>query len=106
MIPKWALNVVANTLQEMKNFRSGKNETCMDRDINQSLKIVNKILSGQELDGLERLSKDGIPDPVLATLKNYYKRYAGCSAAQMSVKMYTCLDIADELGYTDEDIIK
>ena len=58
-VPRWVLEEIEDTLRIQNNIRieEGKDETCQDRNIRQSLNCVRKLLRGIELTGGERFEK-------------------------------------------------
>ena len=58
-VPRWILEEIKNTLRIQNNInieasrKSG--ETCQDRNVRQSLLLVEKLLDGREITGMERL---------------------------------------------------
>lgn len=58
-VPRWVLEEIKNTLRIQNNIniedsrKSG--ETCQDRNVRQSLLLVEKLLDGREITGMERL---------------------------------------------------
>lgn len=58
-VPKWFLENVENTLRIQNNINLDKKtgETCQDRNVKESLNGLRKLLSGEELTGMERLEK-------------------------------------------------
>lgn len=58
-VPRWILEEIKNTLRIQNNInieaarKSG--ETCQDRNVKQSLLLVEKLLDGREITGMERL---------------------------------------------------
>ena len=59
IVPRWFLESVENTLRIQNNINLDRKnrETCQDRNIRGSLNGVRKLLSGEELTGMERLEK-------------------------------------------------
>lgn len=59
VVPRWFLEAVEDTLRIQNNINLDKKteETCQDRNIRESLNGVRKLLSGEELTGMERLEK-------------------------------------------------
>lgn len=56
LIPRWCLENIENTLRIQYNISQSKDwETCQDRNIKGSLNCIRKLLSGEELTGMERL---------------------------------------------------
>lgn len=58
-VPRWVLEEIENTLRIQNNIsiEEGKDQTCQDRNIKQSLNCVRKLLRGIELTGMERIEK-------------------------------------------------
>lgn len=58
-VPRWVLKEIENTLriQNNINIEAGRKsgETCQDRNVRQSLLLVEKLLDGREITGMERL---------------------------------------------------
>lgn len=58
-VPRWILEEIKNTLriQNNINIEAGRKsgETCQDRNVRQSLLLVEKLLDGREITGMERL---------------------------------------------------
>lgn len=56
-VPKFVLEDILNTLRIVKNCRSDKSETCLDRCIVRNINQLNKLLTGEKITGLEGLNK-------------------------------------------------
>ena len=57
-VPKFVLENILNTLTVVKYFRRAKSETCLDRCIaKKNINQLNKLLTGEEITGLEGLNK-------------------------------------------------
>ena len=56
-VPKFVLEDILNTLRIVKNYRSDKSETCLDRCIVRNINQLNKLLTGEKITGLEGLNK-------------------------------------------------
>lgn len=56
-VPKFVLEDIFNTLRIVKNYRSDKSETCLDRCIVRNINQLNKLLTGEKITGLEGLNK-------------------------------------------------
>lgn len=61
-VPRWILEQIKDTLRIQNNInledseKSGW-ETCQDRNVRQSLLLVEKLLDGREITGMERFEK-------------------------------------------------
>ena len=56
-VPKFVLEDILDTLRIVKNYRSDKSETCLDRCIAKNINQLNKLLTGEKITGLEGLNK-------------------------------------------------
>jgi len=56
-VPRWVLEQIEDTLQIQYNIYEGKQETCQDRNIRESLLLTHKLLRGIEITGMERFEK-------------------------------------------------
>lgn len=56
-VPKFVLEDILNTLRIVKNYRSDKSETCLDRCIVRNINQLDKLLTGEKITGLEGLNK-------------------------------------------------
>lgn len=60
-VPRWFLDSVENTLRIQNNINQPDmkktGESCQDRNIRQALNGIRKLLSGEELTGMERLER-------------------------------------------------
>ena len=56
-VPKFVLEDILDTLRIVKNYRSDKSETCLDRCIVRNINQLNKLLTGEKITGLEELNK-------------------------------------------------
>ena len=56
-VPKFVLENILNTLTVVKYFRRAKSETSLDRCIAKNINQLNKLLTGEEITGLEGLNK-------------------------------------------------
>ena len=52
-VPKFVLEDILDTLRIVKNYRSDKSETCLDRCIVRNINQLNKLLTGEKITGLE-----------------------------------------------------
>ena len=52
-VPKFVLESILNTLIVVKFLRRDKSETCLDRCIAKNINQLNKLLTGEEITGLE-----------------------------------------------------
>ena len=61
IVPRWFLESVEDTLRIQYNINQPDmiktGETCQDRNIQQSLNELHKLLKGEELNGMERFEK-------------------------------------------------
>lgn len=61
-VPRWILEEIENTLRIQNNIRLEKirksGETCQDRNIRQSLLLVEKLLNGRKITGMERFENN------------------------------------------------
>lgn len=55
-VPKFVLEDILDTLRIIKNYRSDKSETCLDRCIVRNINQLNKLLTGEKITGLEGLN--------------------------------------------------
>lgn len=78
-IPRWFLEAVEDTLRIQNDINLDKKteETCQDRNIRESLNGVRKLLSGEELTGMERLEKlhPSLSSNLDGAAKEYLKQY-------------------------------
>lgn len=56
-VPKFVLENILNTLTVVKYFRRAKSETFLDRCTAKNINQLNKLLTGEEITGLEGLNK-------------------------------------------------
>lgn len=61
-VPRWILEQIKYTLRIQNNInledsRESGVETCQDRNVRQSLLLVEKLLDGREITGMERFEK-------------------------------------------------
>lgn len=61
-VPRWILEQIKDTLRIQNNInledsRESGVETCQDRNVRQSLLLVEKLLDGREITGMERFEK-------------------------------------------------
>lgn len=55
LVPKWILEHIEDTLRVQYNIYEGKTDTCQKRNVKHSLILAKKLLSGDEITGMERL---------------------------------------------------
>lgn len=54
-VPRWILKDIEDTLRIQYNIYEGKTDTCQKRCIKTALIQTRKLLSGDEITGMERL---------------------------------------------------
>ena len=57
-VPEYVLKSIENTLRRWANINNSyKKESCLDRDTIGDMNCIRKLLSGEELTGMERLEE-------------------------------------------------